>query len=102
MMTVPILVEPVAGGFRATAGGPLELSAQGRSAAEAVNALRAKIDARLSGGAILIEQPVRPPQSPGGIVPLSENPLFDDWLKAVETYRNEREAEECSGAGEPE
>src|SRR4051812_27681528 len=102
MMTVPILVEPVAGSFRATAGGPLELSAQGGSAVEAVNALRAKIDARLTGGSILIEQPVKPSQSPIPVIPLSENPLFDDWLKAVEVYRNEREAEESHSAGEPE
>lgn len=99
-MTVPILVEPVAGGFQAIAGGPLGLSAHGASAAEAVNALRAKIGARLSNGAILIEQSVPAPQPPLPITPLADNPFFDDWLKAVETYRNEREAEENLTAGE--
>jgi hypothetical protein len=33
-------------------------------------------------------------------VPLAENPLFDEWLAAVEAYRNDREAEER--AAEPE
>ncbi len=28
------------------------------------------------------------------MVPLSENPLFDDWLAAVEDYRNTRDAQE--------
>ena len=35
--------------------------------------------------------------SPIPIVPLHENPLFDDWLAAVEEYRNAREAEERGG-----
>ena len=38
-MTISILVEPSQIGFRATTSGPLELSAEAASAAEAVNAL---------------------------------------------------------------
>lgn len=96
-MTIPILVEPAAGGFRAAAGGPLDLSAEAASAADAVAALRAKIADRLRGGAILIEHPVAVPASPVPTIPLAENPLFDDWLAAVEAYRTRRDAE---GEGE--
>ena len=93
-MSIPILVEPSENGYRAAAGGPLDLSAEAGTAAAAVAALRAKIGDRLRGGAILIEQPVPAPASPIPIVPLAENPLFDDWLAAVEEYRNSRDAEE--------
>ena len=95
-MTISILVEPSEVGFRATTGGPLELSAEAASAAEAVNALQEKIASRLERGAILIDQPVHPPRPPIPVLPLSENPLFDAWLAAVETYRAERETLESS------
>jgi hypothetical protein len=93
-MSIPILVEPALNGYRAAAGGPLDLSAEADTAAAAVSALRAKIADRLRGGAVLIEQAVPPPASPIPVVPLAENPLFDDWLAAVEEYRNSRDAEE--------
>jgi len=32
---------------------------------------------------------------------MSDNPLFDDWLKAGDQYRNERKAEEGRSADEP-
>ncbi|HKB01916.1 MAG TPA: hypothetical protein VKD90_06830 [Gemmataceae bacterium] len=93
-MSIPILVEPAANGFRAAAGSPLDLSAEADTAAAAVAALKAKIADRLRSGAFLIEQPVPAPPSPIPVVPLAENPLFDDWLAAVEEYRNSRDAEE--------
>ena len=49
-MSIPILVEPVANGYRAEAGSPLDLSAEADTAAAAVAALRAKIGDRLSPG----------------------------------------------------
>jgi hypothetical protein len=94
MTSIPILVEPAANGFRAAAGGPLDLSAEADSAAAAVAALRLKISDRLRGGAVLIEQSVGGFASPIPLVPLPENPLFDDWLAAVEDYRNNLDAEE--------
>ncbi len=42
-MSISILVEPAANGYRAEAGSPLDLSAEAGTAAEAVAALRAKI-----------------------------------------------------------
>jgi hypothetical protein len=93
-MSITILVEPAANGFRAAAGGPLDLSAEAASAAAAVNALREKIADRLRGGAVIIEQSLASPHSPISITPLAENPLFDDWLAAVENYRTTRDAEE--------
>jgi hypothetical protein len=48
----------------------------------------------LSSGAVMIEQQVPAPTPPIPVVPLAENPLVDDWLAAVDEYRNSRDAEE--------
>ena len=48
----------------------------------------------VSTGAVMIEQQESAPTPPIPIVPLAENPLFDDWLAAVEEYRNAHDAEE--------
>ena len=93
-------MEPSQVGFRATTGGPLELSAEAASAAEAVSALEEKIANRLEQGAILIDRPIHPPRPPSPLLPLTENPLFDAWLAAVETYRSERETMENSNGRE--
>jgi hypothetical protein len=90
-MPISILVEPSQVGFRALTGGPLDLSAEAASAAEALTALHAKIDDRFEHGAILVDRPTPPLQSPIPLIPLAENPLFDAWLEAVEKYREEKE-----------
>lgn len=98
-MSISILVEPAAGGFRAATGAPLNLSAEAESADAAVAAVRAKIGERLRGGAVLVEHPV-PFASTVPVVPLHENPLFDDWLAAVEEYRRTQDAEERAAESE--
>jgi hypothetical protein len=95
-MTISILAEPSEVGFRATTGGPLELSAEAASAAEAVNSLQEKIASRLERGAILIDHSVAPPRPPIPVLTLAENPLFDAWLAAVDADRAEREPLESS------
>ena len=94
-MSISLLVEKAANGFRAVAGGPFTFSAEAASADAAIAALRAKIDDKLKGGAILIEQSFAHHQ-PLPVVPLAENPLFDEWLKAVDDYRNQKDAEELA------
>jgi hypothetical protein len=101
-MTISILVEPSQVGFRATTGGPLELSAEAASAAEAVNALQEMITGRLERGAVLIDQHVSPPPFPIPVLSLSRNPLFDAWLAAVEKYRAEGETMESSNGCDAE
>ena len=96
-MSISILVEPSPGGYRAISGSPLDLTAEAESAAAAVAALRQKIGERLQNGAMIIEQTVGAQPSPIPVIPLSENPLFDGWLAAVEEYRSRQEAEELAG-----
>jgi hypothetical protein len=93
-MSISMLVEKAANGFRAVAGGPFELSAEAASVEAAVAGLRAKINDKLKSGAILIEQSFSPPHLPLPVLSLSENPLFDEWLQAVEDYRHQVDAEE--------
>jgi hypothetical protein len=99
-MSIPILVEPSPAGFCATTGGPFDLSAEAASAAEAIQVVQEKIARRLEGGAILIEHPIQRVRPPIPILPLSENPLFETWLAAVETFRAEQENREGSGQSE--
>ncbi len=100
-MSISILVEPSPGGYRATSGGPFDMIAEAESAAAAVAALRQKIGERLQKGAMIVEQTIAMPPSPVPVLPLAENPLFDDWLAAVEDYRNRQEAEELAGEEAP-
>ncbi len=98
-MSISILVEPTSSGFRADTGGPLHLSANGVSSDDAVDALQAKIAARLSNGATIVKLPT-PPRSPIPVESMADNPLFDDWVAAVKEHRRQREAEEdASEAG---
>lgn len=97
-MTLPILLEPVTGGFRATTGGPFDAVAEAASAEQAVADVRAAVARRLHGGAVLLPQGL-PVPSPVPVPPLAENPLFDDWLREVDAFRARREAEELA-AGE--
>jgi hypothetical protein len=100
-VSIPILVEPGPTGFLAKTGGPLDLSAEAASAAEAVRALQEKIARRLEGGAMIIDQPIRVAQSPIPITPLKENPLFEEWLAAVETFRAQQESQHIGPAEVP-
>jgi hypothetical protein len=93
-MTISILVEPSQVGFRASTGGPLDLSAEAASAAEALTALQAQIDSRFKHGAILVQHSVPAPPSPIPLVPLAENPLFDAWLAEIERYRDDKELQD--------
>ncbi len=93
-MTISILVEPSQAGSHATTGGPLGLSAEAPSAAEALTALQVQIDSRFAHGAILVQHSVPAPQSPIPLIPLSENPLFDAWQDAIEKYREEKELQD--------
>ena len=92
-MSISILVEPATNGYRAITGGPLDLVAEAATASAAVAAVQAKIAARLQSGARIVELPV-PPKSPIPELPLAENPLLDQFLAAVEEYRNQRDAED--------
>jgi hypothetical protein len=92
-MQIPVLIEPVAGnGYRARGGEPLALSAEGATREEALAKFKEQARARLSNGAEMVS--VELPSAPAGAHPLAEfagmfkdDPLFDDWQKAIADYR---------------
>lgn len=93
-MSISILVEPSRAGFRATTGGPLDLSAEADSAAAALAELQAMIDLRLSRGAVIVQHSTVHPPMPFPPDSLADNPLFDAWQDAIAKYREEKEIED--------
>ena len=107
-MEIPVFVEPTPTGFRATAGSPLALTADGTTADAAVAAVHALLADRLRAGGQVRTLSVKTADELGAagridgvLTPqkveeilaaaqrLAENPLFDDWVRAVEEYRRE-------------
>jgi hypothetical protein len=96
-MTIPILIEPHGSGFRARTGGPFDITADAPSADDAVAAVRRQLDDRVRAGAVVVPVPLPVPiPALPPILPLDENPLFDDFLKAVEEGRRERDAADAA------
>lgn len=88
-MTISTLVEPIPGGFRATTGGPLDLAAEGPTAADAFAALQALVDARLAGGAVIARLPL-----PGGRLAARRSTADIDrqtWDEFLDEVRKNRE-----------
>jgi hypothetical protein len=89
---VPVIIEPVAGnGYRVTGAGGLSvgLTAEGATAAEAIDRLAAQVRTRANPGAKLAELSVA-----AGVAPwkqdagyLHDEPLYELWREAMEDYR---------------
>lgn len=94
-MEIPVFVEPTPTGFRAATGSPLPLTADGPTADAAVAAVRELLAERLrAGGQVRSLTILTADEVAGAGRRLADNPLFDDWLRAVEEYRDRRDAEE--------
>jgi hypothetical protein len=88
-MELPVLVSPQVNGFRASTGGPFNLSADGLTADAAMDALRTVVVAKLQSGEIRTLTISDFDVTRATARRLGENPLFEDWVKAVEEYRRE-------------
>jgi predicted RNase H-like HicB family nuclease len=91
-MKIPVLVEPVKGnGYRARGTEPFAVSAKGATREEALANLRAKIQGRLKKGTEVVGLEIGGAPHPwmefAGM--FKDDPLFDDWQKAIEEYRRE-------------
>jgi hypothetical protein len=96
-MQIPVLLEPLPDGrgFRARAGEPFDLSAEGPTKAAAVQGLRDAARGRLAGGAEVIPLEVatgNPWVDLAGFLPDDE--LTRQWMEALE--ENRRKANESS------
>jgi hypothetical protein len=91
---VPVIIEPITGsGYRAIGAGGLSvgLTADGATAAEAIDRLADQVRLRVNAGARLAELNVA-----GGPAPwkqdagyLSDDPLYEPWRAAMEEYRRQ-------------
>jgi hypothetical protein len=94
-MQIPVLVEPVANeGFRATAGAPLPVSAEGATPDDALRNLRAVMDRHLKDGKQLASVEFPDTENPwlamAGIFDQND-PLVQEWKAAMAEYRLEVE-----------
>jgi hypothetical protein len=96
-MVIPVLIEPIeGGGFRAVAGSPLTVSAEGANQDEALSRLRDAIRLKLQGGSILVPLDVPPAEENPWVKyagMFRNNPLFDDWVAAMAENRRRDDEE---------
>jgi hypothetical protein len=91
-MQIPVLVERVKGnGYRARGKDPFALSAKGATREEALARLRAKIQIRLKNGTEIVglEVGLQPHPLAEFAGMFKDDPLFDDWQKAIAEYRRQ-------------
>jgi hypothetical protein len=91
---IPIIVEPVHGnGYRATGAGGLSvgLTAEGATAAEAIDRLSDQVRMRVNAGAKLAELNVAANPAPwtSDAGHLHDDPLYEPWRAAMEEYRRQ-------------
>jgi hypothetical protein len=93
-MEVPVIVEPVSGnGYRVTGAGGLSvgLTAEGATAAEAIDRLADQVRLRVNAGAKLAELNLDATEAPwkqdAGY--LHDDPLYEPWRAAMEEYRHQ-------------
>ena len=91
-MEVPVIIETVTGnGYRVTGAGGLSvgLTAEGATAAEAIDRLAEQVRTRVNAGAKLAELSVAAGAAPwkqdAGY--LHDEPLYEPWREAMEEYR---------------
>jgi hypothetical protein len=93
-MEVPVIVEPVSGnGYRVTGAGGLSvgLTAEGATAAEAIDRLADQVRLRVNAGAKLAELNLDATEAhwkqDAGY--LHDDPLYEPWRVAMEEYRRQ-------------
>lgn len=89
-MQIPVLIEPVAGnGYPAVGAGLGALSAEGATADQALENLRELLANRLAEGSRLVTLEVPGEGNPWAQAAgmYRDEPLFDDWCRAMAEYR---------------
>ena len=94
-MEIPVLIEPLPGaGFVARTGSPFEWSAEGATPEEAVKKLQGVVTEREAAGikaaTVTLKNGTEHPHS-AIVGSLKGSPLWVEWRKAVEEYREEIE-----------
>jgi hypothetical protein len=96
-MQIPVLIEQVSGNaYRASGGEPLKLAAEGATRAEALQKLQTLIRDRMAAGAEIVPLSVDNTGHPWDdfVGTWDENdPVIQEWEKAVAEYRRQVEAD---------
>jgi len=91
-MKIPILIEPISEQrYRATGSEPFVGSVEAESADAALAKLKQRIDDRLSQGARIAALDLPQGANPwlDGTGMFRDDPLFDEWQRAIAEYRRE-------------
>ena len=93
-MQIAVVVERIKkNGYRARGAEPFALTGKGATREEALRSLRVKIQARLKAGVEIVGLEVGPEPNPwvefAGM--FKDDPMIDDWKKAMADYRKEVE-----------
>jgi hypothetical protein len=91
-MKIPILVEPISGErYRATASELFLGTVEGETPDAALVKMKERIEERLSQGARIAMLDVQETSNPwlDGAGMFRDDPLFDDWQRAIAEYRAE-------------
>lgn len=98
-MQIATLIEPIAGrGFRASTRSPIEIAVEADSKEEAIRMLQEGVQARLSGGAEIINVETENDDSNPWIEfagDLADEPLLADWKQAMQEYRDQVDREQA-------
>jgi hypothetical protein len=89
-MELPVLILPQPTGFRASTGGPLDLSADGSTPDAALAALKSLVTSKLQPGGQIRSLSVTDIDSIQTTArKVGASPLFEEWVQAVEEYRQQ-------------
>ena len=87
-MTISVFVEPSAKGFRASTGSPLDLSAEAKTADEAVATVRKQFAAWLQAGGKLVRLELTDVDAIlEAVERLRNNPMFEEVEEDIRRYR---------------
>ncbi len=86
-MELAVSVAPHAGGFRASTGGPLDLTADGPTADAAVGALRELVFDRVGTGVLRTIHVPEVERALEAAARVGENPQFDAFLEELAEHR---------------
>lgn len=96
-MEIPIVLEPLDGGWLARCRHPIDARATGETRYEATQALEALLVAATGGHVTLLPLEVTPDKpwlASAGSIP--DDPVTDAWLDAIAEYRRQRDAEDAA------
>jgi hypothetical protein len=90
-----VLIEPTENGYRATTESPWNEVADADTVEEALEQVRERVIARIKQGGSIHRVSLPNDEHPASafIGIWKDNPLFEDWQKSVEEYRQEKDRE---------